>query len=155
MVKVLVDHYAYKEYYHSEYIDGKHHYLDRPLHIASKNGDAEIVKYLLENGADIKAISAGDSLTALHLAVKSRDHQTVKILLELGADPNVQSLPSHGQLTPLHIAVKEGAIKIVELLLEHGASIQLINADGESPLDLAKKYQYEQIIKTLMEFGRS
>ena len=47
---------------------------------------AELVEFLLENGADPNAAAAG--FTALHAAIMRRDEKMVSALLAHGADPN-------------------------------------------------------------------
>ena len=60
-----------------------------PLIEASKNGNSEIVKYLLDKGANINYISKSiyaTTNTALIEATRNEHTETIKILLESGAD---------------------------------------------------------------------
>jgi len=57
-----------------------------PLHLASRNGHLEVVKILLENGANINDI--GDNGTALHEAALFCKFNVVKLLLQKGVNPN-------------------------------------------------------------------
>jgi ankyrin repeat protein len=62
------------------------------LHLMSKRGDVEAVKWLLAHGADPSAIwSHWDSdLTPLHLAILANHADVARVLLEAGADPTIK-----------------------------------------------------------------
>lgn len=81
------------------------------LSIASFLGNAEIVKQLLQAGAEVNGVDSKGGYTPLNYA----NGPTVKVLLDAGADPNVK--PKSG-LTPLHNTTDPAKAK---LLLEAGA----------------------------------
>ena len=62
------------------------------LHLMSKRGDVEAVKWLLANGANPSAIwSHWDSdLTPLHLAILGDHPDVARVLIEAGADPAIR-----------------------------------------------------------------
>ena len=64
----------------------------RPLHTATaldiSSGDPEIVRVLLEHGADVNGRSDEGGFTPLHNASGSGAAELVRILLEHGADPS-------------------------------------------------------------------
>jgi ankyrin repeat protein len=87
------------------------------LHAASAEGHKQIVKLLLEKGADVN-VQGGHYGSALQ-AASVRDHEeVVKLLLEKGADVNAQS-GDYG--SALHAALARGHEEIVKLLLSKGA----------------------------------
>jgi ankyrin repeat protein len=59
-----------------------------PLHSAAAGSHAEIVKLLLEHGADPNAAQDG-GFTPLHSAAQNDDRDSVEALLEAGADPSL------------------------------------------------------------------
>ena len=59
------------------------------LIIASEKGGPEIVRLLLEHGADVSA-EAGDGLTALQRAGIHRHKEVEAVLIEFGADPSTR-----------------------------------------------------------------
>ena len=79
----------------------------------------EIVKLLIENGADINK-SNNDGWTSLYLAVNKRHLEVIKLLIENGADINKSN---NNGWTPLNIAANNGHLEIVKLLIENGADI--------------------------------
>lgn len=58
-----------------------------PLHEGARGGHLEVVKLLVENGADLSARTAGDGGTALWWAKQTheQDHPVVKFLEDIGA----------------------------------------------------------------------
>ncbi len=105
-----------------------------PLHVAASKGNLEVVKLLLQRGANINtANSAGN--TPLHLAVLNGHKEIVEFLVEEKADIN--KMNNNGQ-TVLHCAVArvdiKGITEIVEFLLHRGAAVDLPDNDGDTPL---------------------
>ncbi len=60
-----------------------------PLHGASKSGNLELVKFLIEEGADVNAPDEV-GMTPLHLAAKHGHSEVVKLLIQKKADPHVR-----------------------------------------------------------------
>lgn len=83
------------------------------LTVASLNGHEEVVRYLLDNGADPNLSGMSNPLIA---ACWRKHYSIAKLLLERGADPNAR-----GEGTPLYAAKSTGQPKLVLLLQEHGA----------------------------------
>ena len=99
------------------------------LHLSVNEGHVEIVKMLLDAGADVNMDNSGEydeAYTPLQLAIETDDsmgHETiVRILLDAGA--NVVNTP----LRPLSSAASHGQVAIVKMLLEAGADVN----EGES-----------------------
>ena len=107
-----------------------------PLHNASKNGHATVVKILLEAGADP---NAGDSyeFTPIHLASRNGYEAVVEMLLNAGANPNAEDEFKH---TPLHQTIykgRDGHEAVAKLLLKAGADPTATNKFEKTPLDYA------------------
>ena len=114
---------------------------------AAAEGHEQIVKLLLDSGADINKVTNGGFTPLTWAAVKKND-KTVKLLLDSGADPN--KVQENG-LTPLYIAAFYGYDQIVKLLLDFGADINKTNKYGKTPLMMAAFYGYDQIVKLLLD----
>ena len=72
-----------------------------PLMFASASGHKYVVKWMLQNGADIE-IKDKDGKTALFYAVNAGDEEIVKVLLSYNAEVNVRT--SSEDLTALMLA---------------------------------------------------
>jgi uncharacterized protein len=84
-----------------------------PLHSAVASKNFEIVKLLLEYGADPNAKQQQD-ITPLHQAADIGDLEMVKLLLKYNATKNVRTKSG---VTPVDFAKQKGYDKIVDLLL--------------------------------------
>jgi ankyrin repeat protein len=72
------------------------------LHLAARQGHRETVGSLLDSGADVNALSAGDKTSPLLIATINGHFDLGKYLLDRGADPD---LASEAGATPLYAAV--------------------------------------------------
>ena len=113
-------------------------------------GYTEIVKLLLDHGADVNMTSNGD--TALMFASTNDHTEIVRILLDHGADINVQD--KYGQTALMQASGEEcGHTEIVKLLLDHGADINVQDEYGQTALMNAIEFEYTEIVKLLLEHG--
>jgi ankyrin repeat protein len=90
-----------------------------PLHVASKAGQAGVVKMLLDDGADARTMT-GTGATALHLAAASGSADAVSQLLSHKADPNAVET-AWGQ-TPLMFAATNNRADVIRVLAKAGAN---------------------------------
>lgn len=118
-----------------------------PLGMATHFGNAEIVRYLLVNGADVNLPSQnGYNVYPLHAAVGANFDEIAKMLVEGGAEVNVLQ---SSRTTPLHSAAQNGNIEMLILLLENGARIDIKNDFGKTAADLAAEKGFTEISKIL------
>ncbi|XP_019860059.1 PREDICTED: transient receptor potential cation channel subfamily A member 1 homolog isoform X2 [Amphimedon queenslandica] len=123
---------------------------DTPLNIACFKGHTEIVKLLLEHGADFNVTNnKGQGRTPLGIACVQGHTEVVKLLLKHKADFN--DVTDDNGNTPLSNACKPGHMEIVELLLEHGANSNVTNNKGYTPLSIACYKGHTEIVKLLLE----
>ncbi len=95
------------------------------LMAAAANGDLDAVKYLLEQGANVKA-KTPTGFTALIGAALSGDAKVVALLLERGADPNAVCKLERGILqTPANVAASMGHADCLRLLMAAGADVNV------------------------------
>ncbi|WP_420632558.1 ankyrin repeat domain-containing protein [Candidatus Palauibacter sp.] len=85
---------------------------------AAQGGEAEVVRALAREGADVSA-ARGDGITALHLAAERGHAGVVRVLIDAGAA--VEAGTRIGRYTPLHLAGRGGHGEVVALLLGAGA----------------------------------
>ena len=89
-----------------------------PLIAAVLNGDLDIVKVLLQNGAKINKVDAS-GYTALMWAANLGHIDIAKLLLDNGADVNAEDFTT--RTTAFEQAKENGHSDIVKLLRNHGA----------------------------------
>lgn len=107
-----------------------------PIFIAAASGNAEMVKYFVEAGADLSVtVSDADpnspfnGATLMHAAAIGRSLDVMKLFLDKGLKVDVAT---KGAITPLHLAAYAGSLDMVKLLIEKGANV---NAKAELPAD--------------------
>jgi ankyrin repeat protein len=123
--------------------------LTTPLHEVAARGQFELVRLLVEQGADVNAEDLMGQ-TPLHHAVEYPD--IVRYLVDNGAAVNEDDV--HGE-TPLHLAVRTP--ESARILVENGASVAFENHFGETPLDLALDWSFfesdTEVVRLLINAG--
>jgi len=126
------------------------------FHHAVQSGHLTKARELLGAGADIREEDEYCHDSPLSVAIWDDSVEMAQLLLEFGASPNDQdrivqcSDGAFGGDTPLHDAVRKGSAKMVKLLLAHGADPDVQNAEGLSPVELAKRRDQTHLVN-LME----
>ena len=117
---------------------------------ASKNGEVDQVRLVLNLGANVNSIDFEDHHSKpLHHAAKNGHSEIAELLLENEADVNAKD---NERRTPLHLAAGYGHPKIVKILLKHGARKDVKDYFDYTPLKDAKYYKrgnYQQVIELL------
>lgn len=126
---------------HERNVDTTSAWLD-----AAREGNVETIRTLLQLGADIE-IQTDSGNSALKIACKNNHLALAEFLISKGADINSQS--EEKGTTPLHAAAYRGHLDLVMLLLKHGAKIDLRTKKGNTPLMLARKKKYHDVVKAL------
>lgn len=89
------------------------------LHEGVRSGNVEMVKLLIEAGADVNAVD-GILETPLHIAAEQdKNIEIVRLLITAGANIDAKRIFDQ---TPLTLAKENGADKVVEELVRLGAS---------------------------------
>ncbi|XP_064650480.1 uncharacterized protein LOC135501999 [Lineus longissimus] len=162
-----------------KFIDLKNYDGQTPLYLAALVSDVEIVKILLEYGADA-TITNNDFTSPLHCAAKKCQfgYEIMDLLLTMPEKKlNLSAKDCHG-LTPLHIAIQvhgvpvedqsqktestNGAkklvpgdsLKTVELLFQHGASAHdKASKDGRNALHFAIERKSLEMMALVLKYG--
>jgi ankyrin repeat protein len=88
-----------------------------PIQMAANNDRLDVIKYLVEKGAEKNYQHPLTKMTAFHLAAYDGFEDVVKYLAEKGADVN---LKMKGDVSILRAVKDEGNTKMVELLTSLG-----------------------------------
>jgi uncharacterized protein len=150
---------------------------------AAARGDLQVVKALVERGADVN-VQDNKGYTAISHAIEARYDDVSEVLLNHPKlDPNarglngvttlmsyvwrerkdaVRKLLDHGADvnaqdydgdTALHGAAQNGNVEIIELLAAKGANLNVKNKVGGTPLMWAAVYGHEEAARRLLERG--
>ncbi|KAJ5166727.1 uncharacterized protein N7482_005508 [Penicillium canariense] len=120
-----------------------------PLLYAVRESTPDMVKLLLDNGADVNHETT-TSMRPLLRAASFGSTAIVDILLHAGAEVNAKN--AHGE-TALWDAVRCDNISVAKLLLQHGAEANVHNNYGETVLLEAVKEELEEMALMLIQHG--
>jgi ankyrin repeat protein len=122
-----------------------------PIAAAALTGSVEVVRALVEKGADVNAAVGCNGMTALYLAAQEGHHDIAIFLLSLGADPNLltrEAVPG----SALNIAAQFGHLRVVKALVGGGANLDYVKIDDGNPaLQTALKVNQQPIAEYLLK----
>ena len=121
-----------------------------PLHEATRDGDLEQVRALIDAGADLDA-QGDNGETPLNTAILEGHVLVASLLIDRGADIQARN---KGGFTPLHAAAYANAIEIAKKLLSRGADVKdQMNKAGVTPLSVASEEGHPGLVKVLIDQG--
>uniref|UniRef100_A0ABD2W1I3 Uncharacterized protein n=1 Tax=Trichogramma kaykai TaxID=54128 RepID=A0ABD2W1I3_9HYME len=115
---------------------------DRPLHLAVTFEHCDVVRVLLENGADPN-LTNKNGMSVLHTATMMHDdgqelamifEMIVDICDEIGDQVQIDAMDKHGR-TPLQLAVLNRLPEVIDVLLDSGADLSNFVFPSESEFD--------------------
>ncbi|KAK6524342.1 hypothetical protein TWF281_011250 [Arthrobotrys megalospora] len=119
------------------------------LHVASREGYEEIVKFLIKSGADVN-LSCGYCGNALLAACQNGHTRIAQTLLENGADINLEH---HDYGKALHAASLGGHEDLVQMLLGRGSDVNSQNGVFGYPLVAASWGGHKGVVQILLQKG--
>ncbi len=156
-------------------VNGGQYNSDSNLLITVMTGRLDLVKRLVEKGADPNQVSNGDTpytmavccgLTEIeqylrehggnvnaypaliHWVAERGDLEMAKTLFEREASVN---LADRAEKTPLHTAAAKGKAEMVKFLVEKGANVEAKDREGMTALHLAQQEGHKDIIPLLVQ----
>ncbi|XP_073291745.1 ankyrin repeat-containing protein At5g02620-like [Primulina huaijiensis] len=119
------------------------------LHIASKQGDLEVVKVLMEAHPELMMTVDASNTTALHTAATQGHIEVVNYLLE--AESSLATIAKSNGKTALHSAARNGHLKVVKALLNNEPQIVFrTDKKGQTALHMAVKGQNLEVVEELI-----
>jgi ankyrin repeat protein len=112
------------------------------LMLAANLGYTEIVRSLIDFGANINLTRKTYGLTALMLAASANQIDIVKLLISKNVDVN--AINEDGS-TALMAAAAKGHLDVVQILLAAGADANITDQDDDTALKLAIKHDIQQL----------
>jgi ankyrin repeat protein len=130
---------------------------------ALSDGSAPIVRLLMANGANPRAVDAL-KVTALLAAAVGGDNETIRMMIDAGVPSDAADF---GGFTPLMSAAFGGNLPAVKLLLSKGANVNAVSGDGSfqkvkagtialghwTPLIAAASFGSPEMVNTLLAAG--
>ena len=88
----------------------------------------------------------------MHLCAIEGNENLCRLLLEQNADANIQG---YDGCTPLHLSARENSdcCKIIDLLKYGVQNINIRDAEGLTPLQMAVRHSNSQAVKKLVDLG--
>ncbi len=120
------------------------------LHFAAQNGNTDVVRFLLENGADIQARDLKLNRSAIHFAVENGNLECVKFLEE--HDANLLDRDIYGA-TALHYAAQKNHLDVIKFLVSKKLDYTAKDARGWTAMHYAACGGSIDIIKYLLAKG--
>ena len=119
------------------------------LMIAIQKGHSDIVKLLLENGAQVN-LQDNNGICALMSASQKGHSDIVKLLLEYSAHVNVQD---DDGLSALMTASQNGHSQVAKILLENSAQVDMQDKSGRCALMDASQNGHSEVVELLTMNG--
>ncbi|MBD2494018.1 ankyrin repeat domain-containing protein [Nostoc sp. FACHB-280] len=140
-----------------EYLDEYSQQTPLMCAVSSPNAGVEMIRFLLEHGANVNAIEPESQNTVLGLAVQSGNIDKIQFILDAGADINYQTPDGYDVL--IHamygrdILQDENLISTLNLLISQGAAVNGMSSYDESAIKVAAQVGRFDAVQLLLNAG--
>lgn len=121
------------------------------IHLAIDRNNSDLLKLLIEAGADLN-IQGINGVTAAHVAAHNDYSELLEMLKSNGANFYV---PNDKGNIPLHIAAQRGNLESLKVLLDNQNDLLIENKKGRNPMIFAYNSQQAEIIDFIGKLGFS
>lgn len=118
--------------------------------LSASCGRAEVVRLLVDAGADVNAAAPSTGFNPLLIAAKDGDLELTRLLVERGADLEARI---RSGATPLMLAALHGHVEVTQFLLERGARVNAAANKGATALILAAGRGHTESVRALLDAG--
>uniref|UniRef100_A0A1S4GZD0 ANK_REP_REGION domain-containing protein n=2 Tax=gambiae species complex TaxID=44542 RepID=A0A1S4GZD0_ANOGA len=121
--------------------------------VKKPNGDRDIVRMLLESGADVALSTKSTQETCFHaVAVAGNNDVLTEMISHMSATDIQKAMNRQSSVgwTPLLIACNRGHMDLVNNLLANHARVDVFDNEGRSALHLAAEHGYLQVCDALI-----
>lgn len=117
------------------------------LHLAAQFGHTPIVAYLVAKGMDVNIPDTNGMTSLMWSAYRVSKVDPTRLLINLGSSINMADYKNKN--TALHWAVYARNLTAITLLLDAKPDLEALNANNETPIDIARKHQSPWLVQTL------
>ncbi len=121
-----------------------------PLGEAARSGEPELLRTILDAGADPNGRSSGGRTALMMLDNEDADAGMVRALIAAGAKVNLKDEEGN---TALHVAAEFEKAEVLSALIEAGAKVNASNKEGKTPLMVAAEEGSLDNVKALIAAG--
>ena len=125
------------------------HYNMSALHVAAEEGHLNLLKYLLNKGANV-SLKTEDGIDAICYASRAWHTDCVEFLINYGVDPNTHDKYN---MYPIHMAAMKGDLDFVKFLIGKGADPFVTNTMNQQPFHLAAGNKNPETLSYLSSLG--
>nr|CAD7567664.1 unnamed protein product [Timema californicum] len=117
------------------------------LHVAAINGKVEVLKTLIEAGANV---DLGDDFINVYRTSIEKGLHSIDVLVKREDEfsDRLNNRATFQGFTALHYAVLADHIEVVKVLLEKGADPSLENEAGHRPIEYARSEEMKQLLRS-------
>ncbi|XP_057317381.1 palmitoyltransferase ZDHHC17-like isoform X2 [Hydractinia symbiolongicarpus] len=119
------------------------------LHLAAQFGHTPLVAYLISKGTDVDIIDRNGMTPLMWATYRSFGTDPARLILNFGASVNF--CDAIHKNTALHWAISSSNTNVIKQLLKSGASLDAVNAEGQTPVELALDRRNNWIVNQLQE----
>lgn len=118
-----------------------------PVRWAAAYQQIEMIKNLVEKGANLNLEIECDIPHPLLMAVDQCNTPLMDLLLDYKSNPNIKDNQGH---TPLLIATEKGNLESVKKLIAHGADVNY-QLNKKTPLQIAYENDHQELVDFLKD----
>ena len=122
------------------------------LYAAAVGNKPDVVRFLCESNAKVNILARRNSWSPLSTAIQEGYVEVVKTLLKYGKGIDLE-MRIKGK-TVLYYAVNANRPDIVRLLCESNAKVNVFCDDSDTPLTIAAKEGFIEVIRVLLKYGK-
>jgi len=123
---------------------GRHTPLYSVGNECAAGGAENVVRKLVQSGADVNAHDGAKKCTPLHMAARRGNREVARALLDCGADIEARDIAGD---TPLRRAVNCNKAEVVALLIARGANVHSVGSKGSTPSLAARNPALKRLLQ--------
>ncbi|AYV82373.1 MAG: hypothetical protein Homavirus39_1, partial [Homavirus sp.] len=120
---------------------------DRPIHLACKNNNTDIVKYLIDKNVSLECETLCKH-RPIHIACRNSNIEIFKYLMDKNVNIECEIFP---RMKPIHIVCRNGNIEMFKYLMDKNVNLECGTIDHETPIHIACENNYTDIVKDLID----